>query len=561
MSEYTAFTKYLPGVDSIPFFYRMQFLRQLSTVAVTRHLGATHTRLSHSIGTTKVAALMLEWIQKNAPDPETQRLTPFDITATLFYCFIHDAFHGAFGHVLDLMKDVFEARPVEKLDTFYLKETLRAAVNGENDPVAKQLIAAADACTNNHGLALLQRVMELVDPVTLKRTRPGQFFLRELISSVIDADRIDYLIRDSFYLEGHDHRKRFEDLISTARAVPYERAVRLAFNRRQKQTAEWALGLRRQLYTKYYEAVEKLVVDDMLCHGIYYILRDKGLVSPVGGTGERTERRKIFKSLLLLTDDDFLAVLTELKAQPRCYELITRFHQRRFYIPLFAQGIRLDQFEHARSGVENWHAAVNQTAESLAHERGEMWYPDAAEEVDIQRFEEASAEFVSDLPVLIFGFQFWLRNSFTARHEFERRVWARVATRSELKESVRRFAREEFGSVDEITRFDDFPPIHVTTTSFFGVLSKEDLVHHSKEGSQPVSELLLYEENVAGAKPAEIVPEIREDHEAYPLVLSVPKGLLNALGADPIREAFFAELRSCRWLWTSQQQRGPGRRG
>src|ERR1035438_3320168 len=83
-----------------PLFYRLNYIRQLSTTHLAVDLDGTHNRLSHCLGTLDIASRFVSAIQKQIS------LDDIEVKAVLVYAFIHDCFHGPMGHSLDLVKDV-----------------------------------------------------------------------------------------------------------------------------------------------------------------------------------------------------------------------------------------------------------------------------------------------------------------------------------------------------------------------------------------------------------------------------------------------------------------------
>lgn len=554
VSSGSAFGRYLKGAYQVPFLHRLAFLKQLSTVVLSTHLEATHTRLSHSIGTAKVAARLLNVILENGFGA-TEQLDDLSHDACLFYCLIHDAFHGPMGHSLDLMKDVFGDSLEEKLDNALLRRALDGIVAGDPDRTGAQILLAAETCRPGEGNELVEKVRLLADPYRLRREAPQLFFLRDIVNSDLDADRIDYLMRDSRALEGSEHPELLS-LTESARAVDIDEGkgslTRLAYARKEARAVGSALGLRRRLYTLFYEAADKLIVDDMICHAVFYVLRDLGLLDR-RATDEEATRQAILRDILLLTDDDFFAALGELRAPSACYELLVRVRQHNYFQHLFKEGVELHLVDDTVVRHNSWMKAVSDLTRRLTQERGKQRYPEACKPEDLGYLQEASKPYLSDTGLLVFSFQEWTRGSFRARKGFEDRVWAKFCEGDQKEELRRTFVTKEYGSVDvyDAERLTHYPPIHVTTSSFFQVLGRADLARHPKEGGQPENGILLYVEGANGslaARREEISTEIEEKHEAFPVVVSAPVALVSTAGPS-VLTAFFDELRSCHWLW------------
>jgi hypothetical protein len=624
----------LPHLERIPLLYRLHRLRQLSTVSVTTHLGATHTRLSHTVGSVVAADQMLRQLLTQEPQPASQLVSsarralddPVLRRSCLAYCALHDAFHGPFGHSLDIMKDVFFPHERnQKLDDKYFTEGLREALDpATTDAVGRQIRAAAELWVGREAAAtLVTNVQTLADP-DLVFKRPELYFLQQIVDSEIDADRIDYIVRDGFYLRHNHYSELANDVISTLRIVewtppqkpaavdddddddddndddegnggvargdhagdevrdagigaepvemgpendPPTPRVCLAFARSVEEQLAELLGQRREYYTKHYEAPEKLLVDDMICHGLAYVLADKGLLDAFDALAIRVKR-----SIMLLTDDTFIPALLDLQADPPAYDLLFRYQQRRFFALVQSVGISVEEVVRIRHIARRWIKSVNRF---LAREADRLRVPFAARRIPIEklrqaftnRFDRALARAAGpggrkggdgerfdqirqlDLKVLSFGFQYWTQGVFRQRQEFEDEVWRELRSHRDSTDKLKELADLEYGDAAEWTRYDKFPPIHVTTPSHFGLLDKRDVMMLRKEGRYPAEEILFYDREAPTLPYTwDVKPAAKEDRPAYPIVLSAPEEVIRAFGATTLQEAFATRLRTFDWL-------------
>ena len=154
----------------------MQRLRGIKQLAMA-HLvypGALHTRFDHSLGVLHVAGLMAEAL----------RLSPDETEVVRFAALLHDLGHGPFSHVSEYALDRYADRstlaPEQKQDKMH--ELLTAHIISNDDEIVD--ILGKDRCGN---------VAKL-----LARGR-GQRALRSIVSGPLDADKQDYLLRDSVF--------------------------------------------------------------------------------------------------------------------------------------------------------------------------------------------------------------------------------------------------------------------------------------------------------------------------------------------------------------------------
>ncbi len=144
-----------------PFFQRLRRIRQLG-LSDFIYPGALHTRFHHALGAMHLMSLALDTLRQKGFEISDQELEAAQIAILL-----HDIGHGPFSHTLEfiLLKDIHH----EDLSQLIMQEL-------------NQLFGG--------------RLQMAVDIFTDKYPRR---FLHQLVSSQLDMDRMDYLLRDSFF--------------------------------------------------------------------------------------------------------------------------------------------------------------------------------------------------------------------------------------------------------------------------------------------------------------------------------------------------------------------------
>jgi len=138
-----------------PQIQRLRRIKQLGFTYLV-YPGANHSRFEHSIGTLHIASQIADNIGLEKDEKDMVR------SAAL----LHDAGHGPFSHVSEGVLD----SPHEYLTSRVIKESdLLHILSGKFDPD------------------------EIIDIIN------GKGLLGQIISGELDADRMDYLIRDSYY--------------------------------------------------------------------------------------------------------------------------------------------------------------------------------------------------------------------------------------------------------------------------------------------------------------------------------------------------------------------------
>ncbi len=148
-----------------PAFQRLRRIRQLGPASLTFH-GAEGSRFTHSLGVMAVARRAFDRIARNYPQLLPHR--PVVLCAAL----LHDIGHAAFSHTAE---EIFGCD-----HELWTRRILR-----ESEPIRALL----------HGFS--PELIDQLDQVYLKKYPLPLVW--QLVSSQLDCDRLDYLMRDSYF--------------------------------------------------------------------------------------------------------------------------------------------------------------------------------------------------------------------------------------------------------------------------------------------------------------------------------------------------------------------------
>ncbi len=152
---------------------RLRGIRQLALASLV-YPGALHTRFDHTLGVTHVARLMANKLRVEGEELRLVTLAGL----------LHDTGHGPFSHVSETSLDWFGDRTV--LQSHQKQHKIHEAVTAEiirTDPELNRLITGVERDA-------------VIDLLTKGHGRP---VLRQIISGPLDADKQDYLLRDSYF--------------------------------------------------------------------------------------------------------------------------------------------------------------------------------------------------------------------------------------------------------------------------------------------------------------------------------------------------------------------------
>jgi HD superfamily phosphohydrolase len=158
---------WLWGLINTRAMQRLRRIRQLGTSYFTFH-GAEHSRFTHSLGAYETMRRVLAYLGQDHNWPKDERERKLALAAAL----LHDIGHGPFSHT-------FESVYTERHEYW----TTRILME---DSEIHSLLDQQDECF----------AQDLVDIFA----RKGRFpYVQQLISSQLDVDRMDYLLRDALH--------------------------------------------------------------------------------------------------------------------------------------------------------------------------------------------------------------------------------------------------------------------------------------------------------------------------------------------------------------------------
>ncbi len=165
---------WLTRIDRNPSVRRMMFIRQLGLKAYIDFPGAIHTRYLHGLGAMhlagKISDLLAEKEKEKGHTSTAENLR--DSKNTLMAAgFLHDIGHGPFSHAVDHAMKTISGRSHEDLAGEIIDKKLGTLESHDHIPLSsiKQIIR------REHKLR----------------------FISEIINGPLDADKLDYLIRDA----------------------------------------------------------------------------------------------------------------------------------------------------------------------------------------------------------------------------------------------------------------------------------------------------------------------------------------------------------------------------
>jgi HD superfamily phosphohydrolase len=278
-----------------PLFQRLANVKQLS-FSYLSFPGATHSRLSHSLGAARNAEHALTRIlQKGVVYTATgvKKISLTDeqkkelLLKAKVAALLHDLGHGPFGHGLDQYVTAItkERSPDKFYAVHYVKNYLAPIISAAGmDP---------------------QEVLKVLDSNERTKLRGFDVLIAQLIDSPLDVDRMDYLVRDAHMTGLSIGTVNIDALIE--RIVPFEGEVHdpsgitnqviMTFDPSAIPYITHLLYAREGMYLNCYEHPTKVVAERMLAKAVHLF-------------SQKNPDTKL-DDLVLTTDDSILKMLTE----------------------------------------------------------------------------------------------------------------------------------------------------------------------------------------------------------------------------------------------------------
>lgn len=226
-----------PFIDS-PNFQRLRHIKQLGLGDVI-FPGAVHTRFNHSLGCCYVASQIAQKI--GLADEERQLV--------MIACLLHDIGHGPFSHAFE---GLFRDNPIRHEDwTPYLLADYRKS----------EFFTHYNRLNPRYHLSE-EKFHEISNMIMHHPDAKG--VLADVVSSQLDADRLDYLLRDSHFCGVRYGEFDFRWMLHCMTIVEASDGERLGITHKGIGVVEHYLMARRLMMRNIYHSQKKLAIEQAL---------------------------------------------------------------------------------------------------------------------------------------------------------------------------------------------------------------------------------------------------------------------------------------------------------
>ena len=262
-------------LDSVV-YQRLRVIKQLGFSELS-FPGATHNRYIHSVGVSHLAGRIFDQVFANysfSQDSVRQRFRQVLRLAAL----LHDIGHGPLSHttevVMPLLSDVnvkAYQNTISELDPEKSRTSGRQANHEDytikfitDSSLTKILRDSFQDISPLHIACLVDKALQAPDDFFIDQGVNFRPILSQIVSSEMDADRMDYLERDAYFCGTNYGRVELPWLIGNITHHRVEDELYLALNRRALYTFDDFLLARHHMHLMVYFHHKSTVYEEML---------------------------------------------------------------------------------------------------------------------------------------------------------------------------------------------------------------------------------------------------------------------------------------------------------
>lgn len=318
-----------------PAFQRLRRVKQLAWTDYV-YPGTSHSRFEHSLGVMHLASRLYEAVVRTSEDTlkevfgYTDAGLERDWQIVRLAALLHDIGHPPFSHAAEHLLpmkapenfSLFQGmtKPVER----YTHEDYSVAIIGS---VLKDLIEQHSCNRRNYRIT--------TDEITalISKRAPGglALFWKDIISGQLDADRMDYLLRDSLHAGVSYGKFDLDRIVSSVCAVrsPREESAdpKIAIMKGGIFAAEALIVARYWMHKQVYFHKTRLACDHHLEKALEVILAEAANRQEIVYF-PRPDSREELEKYLAWDDYRVMGMLAAGKGGEHCQRLMTRNHYR-----------------------------------------------------------------------------------------------------------------------------------------------------------------------------------------------------------------------------------------
>ncbi|CAJ36314.1 HD domain-containing protein [Methanocella arvoryzae] len=278
-----------------PIFQRLRRIKQLGDAHLV-YPGACHTRFEHSIGVLHVAGQMADRLNLNPDETEIVR----------YAALLHDVGHGPMSHSFEAVINSVNKTSghKQKVDHEYIGQQII-----DNDADITEVIG--------------DKRTQVIKLLAEKKDSP----MKQIISGNVDADRLDYLRRDSYHIGVEYGHYDIDRILYTIKPVRKGSKSFFTIHEKGKDALENFRMARYLMYTQVYFHHVKLIAEKMMQRAVEIAVRDK----IIDGDSLTFSNRRFIENYLSYDDYNLFYRIMSSDIKSTSKEIISKIMNRKLY--------------------------------------------------------------------------------------------------------------------------------------------------------------------------------------------------------------------------------------
>lgn len=297
-----------------PIFQRLRNIKQLGKTDLL-YPSAVHTRFEHSLGTMHVADIIAQRLQLDSHKREVIRVAVL----------LHDIGHGPLSHLFENILNMCNNK--------ISHEDITRILLSENSEISSILEGNENLKADGFN-DILKDVISLFD-VNCKET-----LLKDILSSSLDADKLDYLRRDSYHVGVAYGLYDFHRIIHTLDHTG-DGSDHIAVKEKGKDALESFRIAKYLMHTQVYQHRVRAIVDTMLTRASELAFEEGILYKDDFKIDNREKFLSLFKTL-----DDYNFLIMLLKSNGDCSKLVKAVLNRNLFKSAYEKDLSEYGFNH-----------------------------------------------------------------------------------------------------------------------------------------------------------------------------------------------------------------------
>ncbi len=291
-------------INSMP-FQRLRRIRQLAFADLV-YPGAHHTRFEHVLGTMHVAGRIISRLARE----QNAQITDPDIVLVRMAALLHDIGHGPFSHVSEYLFEKFATtKKPPQIKREKIHEQITLSIFEHNDEL-RQLIST-----------MLPELRNLL------LSTGSRDYHRDIVSSNLDADKMDYLLRDGYYAGVRYGQYDIDQMIESFRIRATGSETYLMIDESGLFAFEQLVLAKHHMTQQVYAHRVRVITDAMIVRGLSLAGEDDPEIKKLY---EFSDSAEYVEQYMTFDDQTLIDAILRCNSD-KAKEIFSRLRQRRLY--------------------------------------------------------------------------------------------------------------------------------------------------------------------------------------------------------------------------------------